>query len=180
MRLTRTTFTVAAPLFCSPHIQSMPLPPQQAMDPICDGLMDYLDGWALVVFLRTCKAARGCQMQVARVREARREMRRLNTFLAQAVLDRTLRLPGFEEDEIAEARVVPFDVHRLTFQDRIVTTSLNYTRKPICVIPTASEIFSQKQNPGFRVVAQAAFRKHNAPALVEAFKHYHTSLILSA
>ena len=34
---------------------------------------------------------------------------------APAVLDRTLRFPGFEEDGIAEARVVPFDLHRPDF-----------------------------------------------------------------
>ena len=78
--LTRSLGAVA------PKPQAMVPPPQQAMDPICAGLVDFLDGWVLVPFLRTCKAAR-CQMQAAGMREAKQQMMHFNEFLAQAVQD---------------------------------------------------------------------------------------------
>ena len=54
-------------------------------------------------------------------------MTRFNQFLARAVQDGTLLLPGFEANEVAEAKLVPFDPRQSCFEDLLVEA---YSRNP--------------------------------------------------
>lgn len=84
-------------------------PPTQAFDPICAGIFEFLNGWALIAFLATCKAAQGCTTHKQQAVAARGKLERLNMFLADACRREALRLPGFEADELAAARLVAVD-----------------------------------------------------------------------
>ena len=91
-------------------------PPLQAMDAICTGLADFLGRWVLMRFLATCSAARSCQTHVDQARAVKQHVVQLNQFLARAVGDRALCLPGFDAGEVREAKLVPFDLHQPKFQ----------------------------------------------------------------
>ena len=81
----------------------------EAMDPICAGILEFLNGWALVLFLATCKAARGCAEPLRIVQDVKNEMELANAFLSQAVLDAGFRFPGFQAGEVASAQLIPVD-----------------------------------------------------------------------
>lgn len=87
------------------------------MDAICTGLADFLGGWVLMRFLATCSAARSCQTHVDQARAVKQHVVQLNQFLARAVGDRALCLPGFDAGEVREAKLVPFDLHQPKFQN---------------------------------------------------------------
>ena len=83
--------------------------PAQVWDPVCTGIMEFLNGWALVPFLATCRAARNCQEQLALLRNVKEQVESLNAFL-QITIERThLRLPGFKPGALAAARLIPID-----------------------------------------------------------------------
>ena len=84
-------------------------PPLRALDPICTGILEFLNGWAVVSFLTTCKAARERQPYLRLVQKTKQDVGRLNTFLAEAVSQGRLRLPGFGPGELVGAELVPID-----------------------------------------------------------------------
>jgi len=86
----------------------MPLP-AQVWEPICTGILEFLNGWVLVSFLATCKAARGCQAQLQHVQNVRLQVEHLNRFLRTAVRRDCLCLPGFDIGKLAEARLIPIN-----------------------------------------------------------------------
>lgn len=89
-------------------ILAMPLP-AQVWEPICTGILEFLNGWVLVSFLATCKAARGCQAQLQHVQNVRLQVEHLNRFLRTAVRRDCLCLPGFDIGKLAEARLIPIN-----------------------------------------------------------------------
>ena len=92
-----------------PQVGSAMALPAAVWDPICSGILECLNGWALVSFLATCKAARKCESQLRRVQMAREEIENLNKFLAAAILHDSLRLPGFDPRALATAWPIPIN-----------------------------------------------------------------------
>lgn len=84
-------------------------PPPAAMDLICAGVLDFLNGWALVCFLRTSRGAQACQTYLAEVQKVKERVQRLNQFLAAAANDGTLEFPGFKSGELGSAQLIPID-----------------------------------------------------------------------
>lgn len=119
-------------------------PPAQAMDPICARLVDFLGGWVLMRFLGTCKAARSCQTHLLQARAVKQHVTQLNEFLARAVKDNVLRLPGFEPGQVQEAKLVPFDVHQPRFQNVLEEA---YSLNP--ALPTFRQFLVWLLNKGF-------------------------------
>lgn len=76
---------------------------------MCAAILDFLNGWALVSFLATCKSARGCHARLRLVLQVKAEVQALNLFLAAVAMQSSLRLPGFGPSELVEARLVPMD-----------------------------------------------------------------------
>ena len=83
--------------------------PAQAWEPVATGVLEFINGWALVALLASCKAARSCQWHLQRARAVQRQLEELNNFLREAVREGALRLPGFEFGKLEAARLVAVD-----------------------------------------------------------------------
>lgn len=86
----------------------MALPPQ-AWEPVATGVLEFINGWALVALLASCKAARGCQWHLQRARAVQQQLEELNAFLLEAIRENALRLPGFEFGKLELARLIAID-----------------------------------------------------------------------
>lgn len=83
--------------------------PVQAWEPVATGVLEFINGWALVALLASCRAARGCRWHLQRARAVQHQLEELNTFLREAVRENALRLPGFAFGKLELARLVAID-----------------------------------------------------------------------
>ena len=84
-------------------------PPAQAWDSICEGVLQFLYGWALIPLLATCKTARRSGTHLDLVQRVKQQVHGLNALLRMAIRAGSLRLPGFEAGMIGIARLIPVD-----------------------------------------------------------------------